>query len=185
MIHIQKAGELARTHHIPVLIHVTELTQPQGHSTSGSHERYKSEDRLKWEKENDCNRKFRDWIIESEIATEIDLDELEKSAQQQAKKAKNDAWDASLKPILKEAQQLVECLIACENQDLIKEVNRLVKDKSINRKKLHLLLVNHFVLCTCATSKTGRLRLWTKRYFEQIQPKFSSNLYNESQTSSL
>ena len=187
LIHtFQKAGELARTHHIPVLIHVTELTQPQGHSTSGSHERYKSEDRLKWEKENDCNRKFRDWIIESEIATEIDLDELEKSAQQQAKKAKNDAWDASLKPILKEAQQLVECLIACENQDLIKEVNRLVKDKSINRKKIASLARKSLrIMRLYPTSKTEQLRLWTKGYFEQIQPKFSSNLYNETQTSSL
>ena len=187
LIHtFQKAGELARTHHVPVLIHVTELTQPQGHSTSGSHERYKSEDRLEWEKENDCNQKFRAWILDSKIATETELNEIEKSTQQQAKQAKDDAWEASLKPIRKEAQQLVDCLIACGNQDLIKDSNRLIKDKSINRKiiasfaRKSLRIMRHH-----PSSQTEELRSWTKRYFELIQPKFSSNLYNETQTSSL
>ncbi|MGB0147251.1 MAG: thiamine pyrophosphate-dependent enzyme, partial [Flavobacteriaceae bacterium] len=93
LIHIfQKAGEIARTHHVPVLIHVTELTQPQGHSTSGSHERYKSNNRLKWEKENDCNLKFRSWIIDNNIATEAELEAIETSTQQEAKKAKENAW---------------------------------------------------------------------------------------------
>ena len=182
----QKAGELARTHHVPVLIHVTELTQPQGHSTSGSHERYKSEDRLKWEKENDCNRKFRAWILESKIATDAELNEIEKSTQQQAKQAKDDAWEASLKPIRKEAQQLVDSLNACGNQDLIKEAYRLLKDKSINRKKIASLARKSLrIMRIKPSSKTEELQSWTKHYFEQMQPKFSSNLYNETQTSSL
>jgi pyruvate/2-oxoglutarate/acetoin dehydrogenase E1 component/TPP-dependent pyruvate/acetoin dehydrogenase alpha subunit len=187
LIHtFQKAGELARTHHIPVLIHVTELTQPQGHSTSGSHERYKSEDRLEWEKENDCNRKFRAWILDSKIATEAELNEIEKSTQQQAKQAKDEAWKASLKPISKEAQQLLECLAACGNQDLIKEANRLIKDKSINRKKIASLARKSLrVMRQHPSLQTEELQSWTKRYFEQTQPKFSSNLYNETQTSSL
>ena len=187
LIHtFQKAGELARTHHVPVLIHVTELTQPQGHSTSGSHERYKTEDRLEWEKENDCNRKFRAWILDSKIATEAELNEIEKSTQQQAKQAKDDAWEASLKPIRKEAQQLVDSLSACGNQDLIKEANRLLKDKSINRKKIASLARKSLrIMQKYTSSQTEELQSWTKHYFEQIQPKFSSNLYNETQTSSL
>jgi len=187
LIHtFQKAGEIARTHHVPVLIHVTELTQPQGHSTSGSHERYKSEERLEWEKQNDCNRRFRTWILDSKIATETELIEIEKSTQQQAKQAKNDAWEASLQPIRKEAQQLVECLIACQNQDLIKKANRLIKDKSINRKKIASLARKSIrIMRTDPSPQTEELQSWTKRYFEQIQPKFSSNLYNETQTSSL
>jgi pyruvate/2-oxoglutarate/acetoin dehydrogenase E1 component/TPP-dependent pyruvate/acetoin dehydrogenase alpha subunit len=187
LIHtFQKAGELARTHHVPVLIHVTELTQPQGHSTSGSHERYKTEDRLEWEKENDCNRKFRAWILDSKIATEAELNEIEKSTQQQAKQAKDDAWEASLKPIRKEAQQLVDSLNACGNQDLIKEANRLLKDKSINRKKIASLARKSLrIMRKYTSSQTEELQSWTKHYFEQIQPKFSSNLYNETQTSSL
>ncbi|MDG1685678.1 MAG: thiamine pyrophosphate-dependent enzyme [Flavobacteriaceae bacterium] len=187
LIHtFQKAGELSRTHHVPVLIHVTELTQPQGHSTSGSHERYKSEERLEWEKENDCNRKFRTWILDSKIATEAELNEIEKSTQQQAKQAKNDAWEASLKPIREEAQQLVDCLAACGNQELIKEVNRLIKDKSINRKKIASLARKSLrTMRQYPSSQTEELQSWTRNYFEQIQPKFSSNLYNETQTSSL
>ena len=187
LIHtFQKAGELARTHHVPVLIHVTELTQPQGHSTSGSHERYKTEDRLEWEKENDCNRKFRAWILDSKIATEAELNEIEKSTQQQAKQAKDDAWEASLKPIRKEAQQLVDSLNACGNQDLINEANRLLKDKSINRKKIASLARKSLrIMRQYTSSQTEELKSWTKHYFEQIQPKFSSNLYNETQTSSL
>ena len=187
LIHtFQKAGELARNHHVPVLIHVTELTQPQGHSTSGSHERYKSEDRLKWEKENDCNRKFRAWILDSKIATEAELNDIEKSTQQQAKQAKDDAWEASLKPMRKEAQQLVEFLAACGHQDLINEANRLIKDKSINRKKIASLARKSLRIMRMNPSpQTEELQSWTKRFFEQIQPKFSSNLYNETQTSSL
>ena len=187
LIHtFQKAGEIARNHHVPVLIHVTELTQPQGHSTSGSHERYKSEDRLKWEKENDCNRKFRAWILDSKIATEAELNNIEKSTQQQAKQAKDDAWEASLKPMRKEAQQLVEFLAACGHQDLINEANRLIKDKSINRKKIASLARKSLRTMRMNPSpQTEELQSWTKRFFEQIQPKFSSNLYNETQTSSL
>ncbi len=81
----QKASKIAREDHVPVLIHVNELTQPQGHSTSGSHERYKNEDRLKWEKENDCNTKMREWIIESSIATEEELSILEKTIKKRSK----------------------------------------------------------------------------------------------------
>ena len=187
LIHtFQKAGELARTHHVPVFIHVTELTQPQGHSTSGSHERYKSEDRLEWEKENDCNRKFRAWILDSKIATEAELNEIEKSTQQQANQAKDDAWEASLKTIRIEAQRLVDSLNACGNQNLIKEANQLIKDKSINRKKIASLARKSLrIMRQHPNSQTEELQSWTKRYFEQTQPKFSSNLYNETQTSSL
>ena len=187
LIHtFQKAGELARTYHVPVLIHVTELTQPQGHSTSGSHERYKSEDRLEWEKENDCNRKFRSWILDNKIATEAELDEIEKSTQQLARQAKDDAWEASLKPIRKEAKQLVDILNTCGNQDLIREANRLIKDKSINRKKIASLARKSIrSMRQYPSSHSKELQSWTKGYFEQIQPKFSSNLYNETQTSSL
>ena len=187
LIHtFQKAGELARTYHVPVLIHVTELTQPQGHSTSGSHERYKSEDRLEWEKENDCNRKFRSWILDSKIATEAELDEIERSTQQLARQAKDDAWEASLMPIRKEAKQLVDILNTCGNQDLIREASQLIKDKSINRKKIASLARKSIrSMRQYPISHSEELQSWTKVYFEQIQPKFSSNLYNETQTSSL
>ncbi|MGZ3778462.1 MAG: thiamine pyrophosphate-dependent dehydrogenase E1 component subunit alpha, partial [Mucilaginibacter sp.] len=76
----ERAIEVCRTNHVPVLIHVTEMTQPQGHSTSGSHERYKSKERLAWENEHDCLLQMRKWMIESAVSTEEEMDELEATA---------------------------------------------------------------------------------------------------------
>ena len=75
----QEASKIAREEHVPVLIHVQELTQPQGHSTSGSHERYKDKNRLDWETEYDCNTQMRKWMIATGIATEEELTNLEKT----------------------------------------------------------------------------------------------------------
>ena len=187
LIHIfQKAGEIARTHHVPVLIHVTELTQPQGHSTSGSHERYKSDNRLKWEKENDCNLKFRSWIIDNNIATEAELEAIETATQQEAKKAKENAWEASLEPIRNEAKQLTNCLSDTGDEGLVKEGQRLLKDKSINRKKIASFARKSLrVLRKHPHSQTEKLQSWIANYFEETQPKFSGSLYNETKTSSL
>ena len=98
-----KAEKLAREEHIPVLIHVEEVTQPQGHSTSGSHERYKSEERLAWEVEYCCNRKFRVWIEEHGIAKAAALDEIEEAAEKEVREAQKRAWKAFQTP-LKELQ---------------------------------------------------------------------------------
>ena len=187
LIHtFQKAGEIARTNHVPVLIHVTELTQPQGHSTSGSHERYKSDNRLKWEKENDCNLKFRSWIIDNNIATEAELEAIETSSKQEAKKAKENAWEASLEPIRNEAKQLTNCLSDAADEGLIKEGQRLLKDKSINRKKIASFARKSLrVLRKHPHSQTEKLQSWIANYFEETQPKFSGSLYNETQSSSL
>ena len=187
LIHtFQKAGEIARTNHVPVLIHVTELTQPQGHSTSGSHERYKSDNRLKWEKENDCNLKFRSWIIDNNIATEAELEAIETSSKQEAKKAKENAWEASLEPIRNEAKQLTNCLSDAADEGLIKEGQRLLKDKSINRKKIASFARKSLrVLRKHPHSQTEKLQSWIANYFEETHPKFSGSLYNETKTSSL
>jgi len=187
LIHVfQKAGEVARTHHVPVLIHVTELTQPQGHSTSGSHERYKSNNRLKWEKENDCNLKFRSWIIDNNIATEAELDIIEISTQQEAKKAKENAWEASLEPIRNEAKKLTKCLSDAGDEGLVKEGERLLKDKSINRKKIASFARKSLrLLRKQPHSQIEKLQSWITNYFKEIQPKFSGSLYNKTKTSSL
>lgn len=90
----KKATELTRKEHIPSIIHVVEMTQPQGHSTSGSHERYKSKERLKWEDEHDCIKKFRAWIVGSGFADEVEMDQLEQEAIQRVKEARASAWKA-------------------------------------------------------------------------------------------
>jgi len=104
----EKAASLAREEHIPVLIHVTELTQPLGHSSSGSHERYKSNERLAWEKEYDCNLKMHDWIIAEGISDESTLAKIEKEAAQQARIARRNAWDSYQKPIEKQRNNLLD-----------------------------------------------------------------------------
>src|SRR5690606_15341781 len=85
---------VCREEHVPVLIHVDEVTQPQGHSTSGSHERYKSKERLDWEADFDCIKKMREWILENEYATTDQLEKIEAEAKETVKKARAAAWDA-------------------------------------------------------------------------------------------
>lgn len=104
------AAALSRTEHVPCLVHVEEMTQPQGHSTSGSHERYKPKERLLWEKEFDCIKKTKEWILTNELATAKELELLEKEAKTKAKKARESAWKAyseSIKQDLNEALELL------------------------------------------------------------------------------
>jgi TPP-dependent pyruvate/acetoin dehydrogenase alpha subunit len=90
----REAIQLSRTEHVPTLIHVTEVTQPQGHSTSGSHERYKTKERLKWEKQYDCILKMEEWIKSEGLATAEELKVIRKEAKSSVKKAKEAAWKA-------------------------------------------------------------------------------------------
>jgi pyruvate/2-oxoglutarate/acetoin dehydrogenase E1 component/TPP-dependent pyruvate/acetoin dehydrogenase alpha subunit len=107
----QQAARICREEHVPVLVHVQELTQPQGHSSSGSHERYKSKERLAWEAAHDCNLTFRKWILENGYATDDELDSIELEAKQTAKKARTEAWSAfeqSMKNDFEEAVALLQ-----------------------------------------------------------------------------
>jgi pyruvate/2-oxoglutarate/acetoin dehydrogenase E1 component/TPP-dependent pyruvate/acetoin dehydrogenase alpha subunit len=115
----QHAARVARDEHIPVLVHVDEVTQPQGHSASGSHERYKSKERLEWEHNNDCNLKFKNWILENGIASVEEILEIEVLADETSKSARKKAWDASRDSILKENRQVAILLqdIASKNKN--------------------------------------------------------------------
>lgn len=106
----RKAAATAREEHVPAVIHVTELTQPQGHSTSGSHERYKSKERLAWEEEFDALKKFREWILTQEITGADELDRIEAEARQAAEESRRAAWEAYIQPILEERQELLNIL---------------------------------------------------------------------------
>ena len=103
----EKAAELCRTEHVPVLLHVEEVTQPQGHSTSGSHERYKTPERLQWEKDFDGLKKMREWILKFAIANENELNDIEEKAREAVKEAKNKAWAAYLEAIKKDIEEAV------------------------------------------------------------------------------
>lgn len=186
LIHaFENASDIAREGHVPVLIHVTELTQPQGHSTSGSHERYKSSERLEWERENDCNKRFREWILENGIKTEEELKLLEREIKQMVRAAKKEAWAEFLKPHLDTKKQLVLLLenaaakspnktfISKVKNDLIAIEEPLKKDlASKSRKALRYLLGEN-------TPEKLSLQTWVENFLANTQPKFSSHLYNE------
>jgi len=112
----EKAVKVAREEHCPVLVHVIEVTQPQGHSTSGSHERYKSEERLAWETAYCCVRKFREWIETNNVATKEELDALEKEGKKEVSTQKRAAWEAYLNPIKKERDEVVAMLTALADE---------------------------------------------------------------------
>lgn len=186
LIHaFENASDLARENHIPILIHVTGLTQPQGHSTSGSHERYKSQERLEWERENDCNKRFREWVIENGISTEEELKSLEREIKQQVRAAKKEAWAEFLKPHVDAKKQLVKLLenaagqspnrtfISKVKNDLIAIEEPLKKDlASKSRKALRYLLGE-------SSKEKLDLQQWINNFLGATQPKFSSHLYSE------
>ncbi|NAS13127.1 alpha-ketoacid dehydrogenase subunit alpha/beta [Poritiphilus flavus] len=189
LIHaFENASDIAREEHVPVIIHVTELTQPQGHSTSGSHERYKSPERLEWEKENDCNKRFREWILENNIAGEEELIELEKAIKREVRAAKKEAWSEFLSPHREAKKELVQLLEnASENSsnrvfitriknDLIAIDEPLKKDLlAKSRKALRYLLGEE-------SKEKEALRRWIDEFLLEVQPKFSSHLYCELPT---
>jgi pyruvate/2-oxoglutarate/acetoin dehydrogenase E1 component/TPP-dependent pyruvate/acetoin dehydrogenase alpha subunit len=106
----EKAAAICRREQVPVLVHVTELTQPQGHSTSGSHERYKSKQRLQWEHEHDCNRRFRTWILNNGYSSEEELEKIEAESKEVANGARNLAWQAYRKDMDKEYLETIQLL---------------------------------------------------------------------------
>ncbi|WP_452226250.1 alpha-ketoacid dehydrogenase subunit alpha/beta [Lacinutrix cladophorae] len=187
----QKASKIARTHHIPVLIHVNELTQPQGHSTSGSHERYKNTERLNWEAAHDCNLKMREWIIANNFATKEELRTIEKDIKKQVREGKKAAWSAYNTPILQERETLVTLLenlskTSANKVFITKLINNLTaivepirKDNISTARK-----VLRYVLNEDSSEKTQLIN-WINSYINLIQPKYSSHLHSHSKLSAL
>ncbi|OEY73996.1 alpha-ketoacid dehydrogenase subunit alpha/beta [Salegentibacter salarius] len=133
----EKAEKIARKEHCPVLIHVVELTQPQGHSTSGSHERYKDEKRLSWEREYDCNVKLREWIIENNISTDAELEEIEKEIKREVREGKKAAWDNYLQPTKAKQKELLSVLSKlAKNTEEKETVVKLAKELNGNKEPL-------------------------------------------------
>ncbi|WP_100613028.1 alpha-ketoacid dehydrogenase subunit alpha/beta [Confluentibacter lentus] len=187
----QEASIIARNEHVPVLIHVQELTQPQGHSTSGSHERYKDRDRLAWEAEYDCNKKMREWIIDSGIATNETLTSIERIIKRDVKEGRKNAWDVFLRPIQKEQQELISLLktVAATSANgvfISKIKDSLIAISEPTRKDL-LSNARKALRYTIGENNTEKQQLnsWINNYFEFVQPRFSSHLYCETNKSAL
>ncbi|WP_432670973.1 alpha-ketoacid dehydrogenase subunit alpha/beta [Flavobacterium sp. SM2513] len=180
----QKAAAIAREEHVPVLIHVNELTQPQGHSTSGSHERYKNADRLNWEGEFDCVRQMKLWMMALDIATQEELDEMDATAKKEVLQGKKAAWEAFVSPTKAEQAEALTLLNdvadASANKAFIAPlVNDLKGLKEPIRKDI-LSTARKVLRLTIGESKHKALADWIVNYTDKIQPKFSSHLYSDS-----
>jgi len=184
----EKAAKIAREEHCPVLIHVIELTQPQGHSTSGSHERYKTEERLKWEKEHDCNLKFREWVIENDFATSDQLDDLEKEIKKEIRVAKHNAWTSYLKPTLKKQKELIKLLESAANSSSNSNfINSIKKEIAGNKEPLKKDLVSAArktlrYLIDEETAEKSAITNWLNDFSESAYSDYASHLYKEENT---
>lgn len=180
----QKAADIAREQHVPVLIHVKELTQPQGHSTSGSHERYKNSDRLAWESEFDCVVQMRNWMIESNIASESELDAIDENAKKEVLEGKKNAWNAYIAPMKQNQSELLSLLntIAATSDNKVfieKIITDLESIKEPSNKDILVAARKSLRLVINEPSKDN-LSVWIQNKINQIQPKFSSNLTSTS-----
>jgi len=180
----EKASEIARKQHIPIIIHVTELTQPQGHSTSGSHERYKNEERLAWEREFDCLIQMRSWLLENNIASAEELDTIDNDSKKEVLEGKKAAWNAFVEPIKEEQNNLVALLnsiaFLSTNKVFIEKIAAdLAAIKEPIRKEI-LIAARKALRLVINENGKQQLATWIKSYSEKIQPKFSSHLFSQS-----
>jgi pyruvate/2-oxoglutarate/acetoin dehydrogenase E1 component/TPP-dependent pyruvate/acetoin dehydrogenase alpha subunit len=180
----EKAAEIARTKHIPVLIHVNELTQPQGHSSSGSHERYKDAARLQWERDFDCIRQMKLWMIAINIASAEELDVIDLNAKKEVFEGKKIAWSAFIDPINLEKNELISLLEkiapSSKNKETIqKHIADLTNIKSPLKKEILIVARKTLRLLINENCQT-ELSNWISNYINKTQKKFSSHLFSES-----
>ncbi len=179
-----RATEIARTGHVPVLIHVVELTQPQGHSTSGSHERYKSPERLAWEWDYDGITLFRKWIIENELATNKDLDELEKEEYAYVESERKAAWEAYLQPILEDRRQVIEIIrdLAAKSshrEQLQETASQLQANQTPFRRDIMQAIRTTLIeIYTEELPEKQALIEWKRKKNREVQEFYSSHLYS-------
>lgn len=183
----ENASRIAREEHVPVLIHVVEVTQPQGHSTSGSHERYKSKERLNWEKENDCILKFRNYLIQNELVTQEELDAIDQEVKVFVKQEKDAAWKAFSGEIKTELQQAVDLIKkalpqAANAQILEQLVEELTKTLNPIRKDV-ISTVRRALWALRGDSVEVRygLESWYKDQKLKNKERYSSHLYSQSE----
>jgi pyruvate/2-oxoglutarate/acetoin dehydrogenase E1 component/TPP-dependent pyruvate/acetoin dehydrogenase alpha subunit len=186
-----QAEKICREEHVPVMVHVEEMTQPQGHSTSGSHERYKSKERLAWEAEHDCIRKMKQWIIEEVMILPEEVQAIEQEAKQSARAAKDRAWKSFMDDIKSDQRYIVSLLdrAASENikragmlqikNDLIRTVNPVRLDTVKAAKRAARLLLRE------ESSVRMELVTWIKEQEVKNLDRYSSHLYSQSEESAL
>lgn len=186
---VQKGINRIRETHIPAIFHIQEVTQPQGHSTSGSHERYKNKERLDWEKEWDCNTKLREFIINNEIASEEEVNRIEEDAKEQARVSKQNAWNNFINPIKEQIQKATELCnqVVYEGADysaaVSQQIQQLAAIKEPIRKDVMQTLRRILATCTGNSEAVRGLRNYYENLVQDNKNRFNSHLHSESRHS--
>ncbi|MFY0625726.1 MAG: transketolase [Reichenbachiella sp.] len=187
----EKADKIARKEHVPVLVHVIELTQPQGHSTSGSHERYKSSERLDWEKQYDCLKKLREWILENEFATDQELDHLEDEARLTVKSARDESWKEYVGDIQADIDAAVGMIESAaersRNKNKLFSIAKGLRE-GLHVSKLHVTKAVKLSLRLLRDEKSRSsemLNIWLNKNNEKRNDEYSTLLHSESKYSAL
>ncbi|MDD4819817.1 MAG: thiamine pyrophosphate-dependent enzyme [Flavobacteriales bacterium] len=180
----QKAEHVAREERTPVLVHVTELTQPYGHSTSGSHERYKSTERLAWEAEVDCNKRFKEWILSEKIATEEQMKALEEKAVEEVKQGKKKALEHYSAPIKAEQNALFKMVETVKEKSTnASEIQKLIdnaKAETLLCRKTGLILARRTLRATAKEDIAERndIKAWIDTIFKANEDRYAKYLYS-------
>jgi pyruvate/2-oxoglutarate/acetoin dehydrogenase E1 component/TPP-dependent pyruvate/acetoin dehydrogenase alpha subunit len=191
MCEVFEAGiQKIRDTHTPALFHVEEVTQPQGHSTSGSHERYKTPERLEWERDWDCVKKMKEWLIDNSLAEEDELGDIENAAKEIVRESKNKAWEAYLVPIRKQIERTAElsagiaAALPEHATDILKLVSQLSSNREPNRRD-----IMHTLYQVLAYAGKSDAAFWAKDYYKDLAKEnkslYNSCLYNEGPKSTL
>jgi pyruvate/2-oxoglutarate/acetoin dehydrogenase E1 component/TPP-dependent pyruvate/acetoin dehydrogenase alpha subunit len=181
---------LARTTHTPCVFHVEEITQPQGHSTSGSHERYKPMERLEWEREWDCIRKMKEWLIENSLASEEELSHIQSEAKNEVRQGKNAAWEKYQAPIKAQAARSIELINALGNSipEKATAFRKLSVELSANREPLRREVMRTLNAAIMLAGNNDAA-FWIKDFYKDLQEEntrlFNTHLYNEGPKSAL
>lgn len=187
----QKAESIAREDHVPVLVHVIEMTQPQGHSTSGSHERYKPKERLDWEAKYDCNRQMRNWILDQGLATAKELDEIESECKEEAKDGRASAWKDYLDHLQGDINAAVSIIESIAERSRSK--NKLISiakslKEGLNQSKLDVTRAAKKALRLVReepSKSRDMLIFWLQQNYKKRHEEYSSYLYSETKYSAL
>lgn len=185
----QRTAAIVRAEHVPAVVHVVELTQPQGHSTSGSHERYKTPERLAWEKDHDALARFRAWIVAQEFATTAELDALEQEEAAAVRAARDAAWQAYQAPIDAERAAVVELLGQAVQDGAPATVEKIRADLERRRDPLRrdIAVAVHQALVALREQPAAAeaLRRWLSEQERGMEERYHSHLHSESDQAAL
>ncbi len=188
---LEPAIQKIRDTHIPAIFHIEEITQPQGHSTSGSHERYKSPERLEWERSFDCNKKFKEWILENALSSEEELSDIELRAKEYVRDCRNKAWMTYQEPIKAQVAQVADLSTNLLNQanhprsaEMQHLLQKLLAEKEPMRRDV-MSSLHQLIVLAGKDDRAFGLKDFYRDLREQNRALYNTHLYNEGTKSAL